>query len=133
MEGSIESDPDLAIGTAKELIESCCKAILAAMQVEVAGWDLPHLVRETTTALRLAPDAVRSDADEAEAIRRILGNLGSIAGGIAELRNAYGTGHGRASGQAGLRSRHARLAVGAASTLVVFLFDTYEQRAGQAT
>src|ERR1039458_2165277 len=27
MESSIESDPELAIGTAKELIETCCKGI----------------------------------------------------------------------------------------------------------
>ena len=29
MESSIEADPSLAIGTAKELIETCCKTILA--------------------------------------------------------------------------------------------------------
>ena len=32
LEVSIETDPSLAIGTAKELIETCCKTILAAPQ-----------------------------------------------------------------------------------------------------
>jgi len=37
--------------------------------------------------------------------------------GLAELRNNYGTGHGRASGATGLTARHAKLAAGAASQL----------------
>ena len=58
----------------------------------------------------------------------MLSSLAQIAQGTAELRNAYGTGHGR-SGKtvSGLQSRHARLAVGAAETLGVFLFDSYER------
>jgi len=31
----------------------------------------------------------------AEAARRVLGGLGSAAVGVVELRNLYGTGHGR--------------------------------------
>lgn len=58
----------------------------------------------------------------------VLGSLGGIVSGIAELRNYYGTGHGKASGTSGLGPRHARLAVGAASTLAVFLFETYNDR-----
>jgi hypothetical protein len=54
--------------------------------------------------------------------------FGGIVSGIAELRNEYGTGHGKASGQGGLGPRHARLAVGAASTLAAFLFEKYDDQ-----
>lgn len=60
----------------------------------------------------------------------MLSNLGTIIQGSAELRNAYGTGHGKSKSQAksGLTPRHARLAVCAAATLGVFLFETHEAR-----
>ena len=37
MEAAVETDPSLAIGTAKELIETCCKTILAARGQSVVG------------------------------------------------------------------------------------------------
>ncbi|MHB8290209.1 MAG: abortive infection family protein [Acidimicrobiales bacterium] len=37
--------------------------------------------------------------------------------GSAELRNSYGTGHGKPLGRSGLGPRYARLAVGTASRL----------------
>jgi hypothetical protein len=57
-------------------------------------------------------------------------NLATLVHGSAELRNFYGTGHGRSKSQAKQRltSRHARLAVGAATTLDVFLYETHEAR-----
>jgi hypothetical protein len=58
----------------------------------------------------------------------ILSNLATITNGIAELRNSYGTGHGKDSKAKGLGSRHAKLAVGAASTLAVFLLETHNER-----
>jgi Abortive infection C-terminus len=94
---------------------------------------LPQLVKETSKLLQLAPNDVRPEARAAESIRRVLGNLGSIVAGIAELRNSYGTGHGKALGRGGLGPRHARLAVGAASTLAIFLFETYEYRLNETS
>lgn len=62
-----------------------------------------------------------------ETIRRLLSNLATITSGIAELRNSYGTGHGKAASSKGLGPRHAKLAVGAASTLAVFLAETHRE------
>lgn len=129
MEAAVESDPELAIGTAKEFVESCCKTVLHAHGVEIdQRWKMPRLMRETAAHLDLTPEGVPADAPAGEAIRSVLGNLAAIVGGIADLRNDYGTGHGRAPGQGGLQPRHARLAAGAAATLARFLFETYEQR-----
>jgi len=133
MESAIESDPALAIGTAKELVETCCATILAELDVETdKEWTLSRLVKETASRLRLTPDDVADDVRGAASIRQVLGNLGGMVAGIAELRNYYGTGHGRPAGHSGLGPRHARLAVGAASTLAAFLFETFEQRSGRA-
>ena len=108
MESSIESDPELAIGTAKELIETCCKTILLAHDVAPdKDWNLPRLVKETSKRLALTPDDVNPDAAAAETIRGVLGSLGNIVAGIAELRNAYGTGHGKPLVRYDLGPRHA--------------------------
>ncbi len=129
METSIEADPELAIGTAKELIETACKTILQSRDVVPdRSWDLPRLMKETAKELKLTPEGVSDDARGADTIRRILGSLASVVAGTAELRNHYGTGHGRGPDVVGLEPRHARLVVGAASTLATFLFETFDQR-----
>lgn len=129
MDSSIETDPELAIGSAKELVESICHLILSENSVEVSSsWDLSRLVKEAAKLLKVTPDDVPDTSPAASSIRQILGSLGTVVGGIAHLRNSYGTGHGRAPGSSGLGPRHARLAVGAASTLAVFLYETFEAR-----
>lgn len=134
METSIDSDPDLAIGTAKELIETACKTILEGRgRTADRTWDVPRLMKETAKELQLTPDAVQNATKGADSIRRILGSLASVVAGTAELRNHYGSGHGRGPGSPGLEPRHARLVVGAASTLAVFLFETYDHRSGGGT
>jgi hypothetical protein len=126
---AIEDDPGLAIGTAKELIETTCKTILEERHVSFGtSDDLPKLVKETRKVLGLVPDSIPDSAKGAEIIRRLLSNLGNIAQGLDELRNLYGTGHGKTGKSKGLSPRHARLAVGAASTLIMFLFDTHQER-----
>ena len=128
MEASVMNDPALAIGTAKELVETCCKTILEARGVAFSkSVDLPELMKLTVKELELTPDDIPERAKAADTLKRLLSNLATIAQGIAELRNHYGTGHGKAAGAKGLTSRHAKLAVGAASTLAVFLAETHNE------
>jgi hypothetical protein len=130
MESAVESDPELAVGTAKEFVETVCKTILHERGVAYSeGEDFPKLVRMTLKELKLAPDDIPNHAKASETIRILLQNFATIANGLAELRNPYGTGHGKEARSKGLRARHARLAVGAASTLAVFLFETHMERA----
>ncbi|MEG4629473.1 abortive infection family protein [Microcoleus sp. AR_TQ3_B6] len=129
MQSAIENDPILAIGTAKELIETICKTILSERGQEIENnLELPKLVKQTVKELKLTPDDIPNEAKARENIQRILSNLATITNGIAELRNSYGTGHGKDSKAKGLGSRHAKLAVGAASTLAEFLLDTHNER-----
>lgn len=128
MEDSVETDPSLAIGTAKELIETCCKSILSERGQEISGTpDIPTLTKATLKELTLVPEGVPNEARGADVIKRLLSNLSTIGHGLAELRGLYGTGHGQHGSTLGLNARHAKLAVGAASTLAVFLFETHEQ------
>lgn len=129
MEASVLNDPALAIGTAKELVETCCKTILETRNVAFSkSADLPELVKLTTKELELTPDDIPDKAKAADTVKRLLSNLATITQGIAELRNQYGTGHGKAAGSKGLGPRHAKLAVGAASTLAVFLAETHNEK-----
>ena len=126
IESSVDSDPTLAIGTAKELIETVCKTILAERGKQLQGTpDIPTLTKETFKALKLVPDDVPDSAKGAEVIKRLLSNLGTIGNGLAELRGLYGSGHGKHANASGLKPRHAKLAVGAASSLATFLFETH--------
>ena len=65
-------------------------------------------------------------------IKRLLSNLGTIGNGLAELRGLYGTGHGKHGKTSGLSARHAKLAVGAATPLATFLFDTHKETIPEA-
>lgn len=130
MDSATESDPSLAIGTAKELIETCCKTILAERGKLVPGTpDISTLTKETLKELKLVPEGVPESARGSDVIKRILSNLGTIGNGLAELRGLYGTGHGKHGKSQGLTPRHAKLAVGAAATLATFLFETHKDTA----
>ena len=74
------------------------------------------------------PDSIPDHAKGSEVIRRMLSSLNQISQGIAELRNLYGTGHGREGRFTGIQPRHAKLAIGAAATLGTFLMETHLER-----
>jgi len=129
METAVQTDPDLAIGTAKELIETCCHTILSERGISTPNnLNLPQLVKLTSKELQITPSDIPEKAKAAKTIRRLLSNLATITQGITELRNQYGTGHGRVASTKGLTSRHAKLAMGAATTLAVFLIETHNAR-----
>ena len=129
LESAIPNDPELAIGTAKEFVESICKTILDEFAVPEGDRDtFPKRVRATLKKLKLVAGDIPDSASASETIKVLLNNLATISNGLAELRNLYGTGHGKVSRTKGLQSRHARLAVGAAVTLAVFIFETHLER-----
>ena len=129
METSIENSPHIAIGIAKELIETVCKSILKDNEIECSSsWTLIQLMKETTKILKLTPKDISDEKKGSDIIRQILGNLTAIVHGLAELRNDYGGGHGKDPKFSGLKARHAKLAVGSASTLAIFLLETKNLR-----
>lgn len=123
-----KENPTEAIGKAKELIESCCKTILELNSIEPnKKWDIVKLVDETIKLLEISPKNLSTEVPKFEAIKAILGNLKAIATNIAQLRNSYGSGHGKSANYKGLEERHAKLAIGSSTTLVNFLWDSHER------
>ncbi len=129
LEHGVERDPALAIGTAKELIETCCKTILTRSNVEYTkSEDLGDLTKKVAKELRLVPEGISDEAKGADNVRLILRNLTQLTNNLAQLRGLYGTGHGRNGQYRGLQPRHARLAVASAVAFIDFITETYRQQ-----
>ena len=126
---SVAEDPSLAIGSTKELVEATLKTILSKSNIEFdKDDDVPKLLKSVQKSLELVPDEVDDAKKGADIIKILLSNLGQVVIKLTELRNLYGTGHGKEKAKKGLNERHARLAVGAGITLSTFLLETFEHR-----
>ncbi|BDW88516.1 abortive infection family protein [Thalassospira tepidiphila] len=129
IEAAIDSDPALAIGEAKALLESCCKTILDNEGVEITKkMTLPQMAKEVCKLLKLIPDDIPKEAKGSDSIKMLLSNLGSIPRYVAEIRGLYGSGHGKPGNYRGLEPRHARLAVQSAVTFIDFVTETYKKK-----
>ncbi|MBU6257647.1 MAG: abortive infection family protein [Burkholderiales bacterium] len=129
LENAVDRDPALAIGTAKELIETCCKSILTKRGIAFTkSEDLGDLTKKLAKELQLVPEGVSDEAKGAENIRLILRNLTQLTNNLAQLRGLYGTGHGRDGQYRGLQPRHARLAVASAVAFIDFVSETFRHR-----
>lgn len=121
----LESDPPGVVGAVKELIEATAKTVLEHVgDTSASARDLPALLSQTQDALGLSASIAPGTVDGAAPVKKILGGLKGVAIGIAELRNAEGSGHGRARAS-NLTSRHARLAVNAGRAWCEIILDTY--------
>jgi hypothetical protein len=131
LEAALKGDPELVIGTAKEFVETVCKSILGERGVTPEEeWNFPRLVQETRGRLQMLPAQVDQDVEGGRTLRALLQSLTTLTQSLAELRGNYGTGHGKSADAQGLELRHARLAVNAAVTLCVFLFETHQTLPG---
>lgn len=121
-------NPTEAIGKAKELIESCCKTILNKVGIEIQPkWSITNLIDEVFKHFKIMPRDIDDNVKGAGSIKKVLGSLKAIAHGVAELRNFYGSGHGKMHTYQGLEPRHAQLAIGSSITLVQFMWDSYKR------
>jgi hypothetical protein len=102
------------------LLETVLKTILG-QHGSGGGEDVPALLKQVRQKLGLDSGAA------GDTLKRTLSGLGQVVVGVAELRNLYGTGHGRSRGPAVDRI-HARLAVDAAGTMARFLLDTWRRQ-----
>jgi hypothetical protein len=120
----VESDPAGAIGDAKELLEAVFRTVAENHRTAIdAAADVTEMLKAIRDVLLVVPPGI-TDAAKAEAIlKRLLGNLSGLSGTIAELRNAYGSGHGKADGFVGLDRKHARLAVTIVGAIAAFVLE----------
>jgi hypothetical protein len=79
LEQAVDRDPALAIGTAKELVESCCKSLLNKRGVPFTkSEDLGELTKKVTKELQLVPEGITDETKGADNIRLILRNLRKV-------------------------------------------------------
>lgn len=124
-----ETYPAEAIGKAKELLESCCRTILKERNVQIEDkWSFQQLVSKCLEELDILPTKVEVSSPIVGSLKKIYGSLKGIVAPIAEIRNEYGTGHGKTADFIGLDSVHAKLLVGMSSTLVQFLWESHKNR-----
>ena len=120
IERGLDADPEQAIGSAKELMETVAGQIFHQFgKTPNSSQEFPKYVKDALNLLELAPENIEDSVRGADAVRQVLRGLTQIVHGMAELRNVYGTGHGK-SRKFPAEPRHARLAVGAAATVSSF-------------
>jgi len=122
----LSEDLPAAIGQAKELVETVCKAILglhgAGPETQV---DMPELVKKVLLRLQLHPTQVNPAREGASDVRRVLQAVSHLLGATAPYRNLFGTGHGRSGGPR-VDDAAGRFMVRAALDAVTFLLDVHQ-------
>lgn len=128
MQEAIDNNPYLAIGTAKELVETCLRTIIEEYgEIVDKDTDLLLLTKKALKYLKLVPESIPESAKGETSIKSLLRNLAQITQSMAEIRNLYGSGHGRIANFKGLSARHSRLAVSSATAFVMFIYETYQE------
>jgi len=129
---SINDDPALAIGSAKELLESVLKSVLGLHgSGPETKLEMPQLAKRANIKLGIDPAGEHDGSPGAASRRRIIGGLNSIVNGMAELRNAgLGTGHG-VSQRPEIDQAMVKLAVSAAAIAAAFYRDLDADMSGE--
>lgn len=116
-----------AIGHAKDLVESACKALLGHTGPG-AGARGPALVDAALRLVDRHPGQFDAADPDAQLLKQLLGATTSQLHAVIGLRNRAGTGHGRA-GDVPLDPALARLTIGSALHAVTYPLHVSDQRA----
>ena len=126
---SIDTDPEDAITAACSTVESVCRSILIELGEPLpTKKDAQGLFTAVKRPLGLSTDRTDLDAAVGEDVRTTLGGLATVIQGIGALRTHAGDAHGRERGYARVDARIGRLAIHAASTLALFLIETWQKK-----
>ena len=126
---NLDSDPEDAVTAACSLVEAVCRSILIELKLPLPPKkDIDGLIRAVQEPLGLSPGRSGLPAEIEADIRQTLSGLTSVAKGIGALRTHAGDAHGREKGFRRIDPRIARLALNAASSLALFLIETWERQ-----
>jgi hypothetical protein len=119
---SVETDPADSITSSCSFVESICKHILDKLgKPYPKEQTINSLVKEVMRNLSLLPqDKIEED------LKRFLGSLGNIAQCVGNLRTKLGDAHGHTINPSSVEPIYAKVAIGAASTLALFLVEKFE-------
>ncbi|MEL6828522.1 MAG: abortive infection family protein [Pseudomonadota bacterium] len=130
---SIQEDPEDAVTAACSLIEAVCRSILLELgQPLPPKKDVDGLLKAVQEPLGLSPGRTDLPTEIEQDVRQILGGLTSVAKGVGALRTHGGDAHGREKGFRRLDARIARLALNSASSIALFLIETWERKEQRA-
>lgn len=126
---SLETDPEDAITAACSTIESVCRSVLIELGEPLpAKKDVQGLFNAVKRPLGLSPDRSDLDSRIADDVRTTLGGLATVIQGIGALRTHAGDAHGRERGYTRVDARIGRLSIYAASTVALFLIETWQRK-----
>lgn len=129
MSANIDVNPTLAIGLAKEYLETCLKSIAEERRIEVKqNANVPQLQNAVMEELGLAPKQVNNEMPGATELKKLLGSLISCSDSIAAIRNKYGSGHGKEKDFVSLLPRDARLVVSVSIMVCDYLWDFHQAK-----
>lgn len=130
---NLQDDPEDAVTAACSLIEAVCRSILIELALPLPPRkDIDGLIRAVQEPLNLSPGRSDLPCEIEGDVRQILSGLTSVAKGIGALRTHGGDAHGREKGFRRIDPRIARLAINAASSLALFLIETWERQEKRA-
>lgn len=115
-------DPEGAITSARSLLESVCKHILdESGEVYKEKDELQDIYKKAARKIRLAPEQHKE-----QVFKQTLQGCLSVVEGLASMRNVYSDSHGKSKHIVIPKERHAKLAVGLASSMALFLLQSLE-------
>jgi Abortive infection C-terminus len=118
---SVEKDPPAAITAACAILESFCRVYLQQAGITPPGSETArNLWKLVATHIGFAPSP-----DTDEGMKRIFSGFFAVVDGVSLLRNHDSSAHGREARDYVVLPRHARLAVHAAHTLVLFGLESW--------
>jgi hypothetical protein len=125
---SVSSDPEDAVTAACSLIEAVCRSILVELTLPLPPKkDIDGLLKAVQEPLGLSPGRTDLNPEIEADIRQILGGLTSVTKGLGALRTHAGDAHGREKRHKRIDPRIARLAINSASSISLFLIETWER------
>lgn len=123
-----DKDSELVIGSAKELLETTCKSILTNKNQSIdKNWTLAQLIKETNKCLDFDTSNSSNPQKAKSSLLQILKGISTIVHGTAELRNSYGSGHGKAHDFKPLEMLYAEFLAGIVSQLVILYLKVNEE------
>ena len=125
IETNIEKNPDLSIGTSKELVEGILKSFLSEQGIKFSNSD------NITTLSQLVFKKIHEISDDKGKIMEITKRINrastTIIQSISEFRNLYGTGHGREVQNYKIDKIYAALIANLSTTIVFFIIQSHEK------
>jgi hypothetical protein len=126
---SAEEDPEDAVTAACSVVESLCRSVLIELGHPLPDKrDVTGLYRAVREPLGLSPNREDLPSEIAADVRTVLGGISAIVQGIGALRTHGGDAHGREKGFRRIDPRIARLAIHSASSVALFLVETWQQK-----